>query len=117
MSHVGQLIRVRRRELEMTQAKLSELSGVAVSHICMVEKGKRQLSVEALKEVAAVLQVPVGQLVDAVKVEPVPVELRDYFAGLAMQALIGHLSATADIKSVPAAAYAVADAMLKARQA
>ena len=43
--------------------------------------------------------------------------LRDFFAAKAMAALIMHANDAEDVKDAPIAAYAVADLMLKAREA
>lgn len=125
MTKLGQLIRARRRELDMTQAQLSEASGLGVPHICQIEKGKSNPSVEALRELATALQVPVGYFMDAIdmKLAHLPklgnIDMRDWFAGLAMQAAAtnqkGADGFTFDERA--AWAYLQADAMLKARAA
>lgn len=48
-------LRKRREAANMTQAKLSELSGVSQQAICMIERGERNPSAKTAKKLAAVL--------------------------------------------------------------
>lgn len=58
----GQLIKAARKKAGLTQARLSELAGVATITIQQYELGKRQPRIEQLQAIAAALGVPVAQL-------------------------------------------------------
>ena len=60
----GERIREARKKAGMTQAQLSEQSGIAAISIHQYEAGKRQPQIERLLRVASILNVPIEQLVD-----------------------------------------------------
>lgn len=60
----GERIKEARKRAGMTQAQLSEQSGIAAISIHQYEAGKRQPQIERLLRVASVLNVPIEQLVD-----------------------------------------------------
>ena len=60
----GERIKEARKRAGMTQAQLSEKSGIAAISIHQYEAGKRQPQIERLLRVASVLNVPIEQLVD-----------------------------------------------------
>ena len=60
----GERIKVARKKAGMTQAQLSEQSGIAAISIHQYEAGKRQPQIERLLRVASVLHVPIEQLID-----------------------------------------------------
>ena len=59
---IGLMIREKRKASGLTQARLAELSGVAVITIQQYERGKRQPRLEQLRKIANALGVPVAQL-------------------------------------------------------
>jgi len=61
----GQLIKAARKKAGLTQARLSELAGVATITIQQYELGKRQPRIEQLQAIASALGVGVGQLMPA----------------------------------------------------
>ena len=80
---IGLMIREKRKASGLTQARLAELSGVAVITIQQYERGKRQPRLEQLRKIANALGVPVAQLMgwdedyefrDAPEGEPVNLE-------------------------------------------
>ncbi|WP_425411653.1 helix-turn-helix domain-containing protein [Novosphingobium acidiphilum] len=54
----------KRRELGWTQAVLSQRTGIAVTHICHIEHGAANPSLELLVILASTLGTTVGALVD-----------------------------------------------------
>ena len=60
----GERIKEARKKAGMTQAQLSERSGIAAISIHQYEAGKRQPQIERLLRVASVLDVPIEQLID-----------------------------------------------------
>ena len=57
MCKLGARIKKRRKELNLTQDKLAESSGISKSHLCDVEKGKKDITTAKLLEIARVLSV------------------------------------------------------------
>ncbi len=62
--NMGQKIKSLRKERKLTQKKLAENIGVGQSYIADLENGKSQPSLKVLKEIARVLDVPVGLLLE-----------------------------------------------------
>jgi len=122
MSALGQAIRARRRELDLTQAELSKATGLAGSHICQIETGKSMPSVEALQVIAKALNVPSGNFMAAMTSKS-DAGLLDKFAGQAMQSLILRLAGGPGIGNdhdgllthLAGEAFAMAKAMMKVR--
>ena len=46
-----------------TQAKLAEISGISVSHLCLLEKDKRDPSLSVVNSISDALGIPVSVLV------------------------------------------------------
>ena len=55
MSNIGQIIKVRRKELGLTQNILALLSQVGINTIVSIERGSKSPSIETLTKVADVL--------------------------------------------------------------
>lgn len=52
---LGRNCRKRRRDLKMTQAQLSERSGVAASHLSHIENGRANPTLEIVEQIAETL--------------------------------------------------------------
>ena len=121
MNALGTAIRARRRELNLTQGFLANAAGVGTSQICQIESGQKNPSVETLAAIACALSVPVGDLMSG-KLPRQVVELRNQYAGQAMQALILRLAGGPSIGAnhdgllthLAGEAFAMADAMVAA---
>ena len=61
--NLGKTIKLCRKRSGMTQAKLAELSGISVSHICLMEKDKREPTLSKLELIAKALKIPLSVLV------------------------------------------------------
>ena len=55
---IGSTIKKCRELRGLTQTKLAERSEISVSHLCLVEKGKRDLSLSSFESVSDALGVP-----------------------------------------------------------
>lgn len=60
---LGRAITRVRRLKKMTQAQLAQSAGVSVSHLCLVEKNKRDPSLQLVESLAKALGIPVSVLV------------------------------------------------------
>jgi len=58
----GKAIRRRRRELDISQEKLSELSGLHRTYISSIERGERNPSLENIEKLADALNISVSAL-------------------------------------------------------
>jgi XRE family transcriptional regulator, regulator of sulfur utilization len=58
----GKRLRYLRRERDITQEQLAELTSLSVNSISMIEKGKTAPSLETLAKLAKGLNVEVGEL-------------------------------------------------------
>lgn len=54
----GTAIRILRNASGMSQAELAKASGVSTPMLCLIEKGGRESSLELLKKIASVLNIP-----------------------------------------------------------
>lgn len=61
--NLGKAIRACRKKKGLTQAKLADLSKISVSHLCLLEKDKRDPSLSAVNAIADALKIPVSILV------------------------------------------------------
>lgn len=61
---LGKRIAARRKALRMSQLDLSLDTGIAKSHICDYEKGRKNLSLLTLKRIANALDIPVSTLIE-----------------------------------------------------
>lgn len=59
---IGELVRIRRKALGLTQEKLAELVDVSPSFIGHIERGTRKLSVETLYDLCKALDVSADYL-------------------------------------------------------
>lgn len=60
---VGQLVRVKRKALNLSQIKVAELIGVSFQQLQKYENGANRISASMLIRIAAVLETSVGALV------------------------------------------------------
>ena len=60
---LGAAIRQCRKARGYTQAKLSGISGISVSHLCLLEQNKRDPSISAVEAVAEGLDIPLSVLI------------------------------------------------------
>lgn len=79
--NVGRAIRIARAHKGLTQSSLAEESGLSLSYVSLVEQGKREPSLSALKGLTAALGLPLNLLVfmasDSDEVVGVPQDVRD----------------------------------------
>lgn len=61
--NLGKAIRMCRKKRGLTQAKLATLSEISVSHLCLLEKDKRDPSLSVVNSISDALKVPVSVLV------------------------------------------------------
>lgn len=80
---VGKRIREVRLGLDLTQAKLGERAELDPMYVSQVERGEKQLSLDALDRIATALKSNPGELlgVGAAKDDPLLWEVRDILAG------------------------------------
>jgi len=60
---IGSAIRRCRENRKISQKQLAEISDVSVSHLCLIEKSKREASLSTLECLSKGLQVPLSVLV------------------------------------------------------
>src|ERR1700679_3898260 len=58
--HVGLQVRLRRKELKISQEKLAESLGLTFQQVQKYERGANRISASTLYEIARALQVPIG---------------------------------------------------------
>ena len=58
--HVGLQVRLRRKELKISQEKLAEALGLTFQQVQKYERGSNRISASKLFEIARALQVPIG---------------------------------------------------------
>jgi len=61
--NLGNIIRVCRKKQGYTQAELAKLAGISVSHLCLLEKNKRDPSLSAINSISKALKIPVSVLI------------------------------------------------------
>lgn len=61
--NLGETIKQCRNVKKLTLAQLSESSGISVSHLCLLEKNKREPSIGAVESIANALDLPLSVLV------------------------------------------------------
>ena len=62
LRELGDRIRDRRTELKLTQQELGDKCGLHRTFVGSVERGERNLSILNLRQLAATLRVPLGEL-------------------------------------------------------
>jgi DNA-binding XRE family transcriptional regulator len=67
---LGATIRQYRHQRHLTQESLAAHTGLSLTYISEVERGRRNVSVLALLAIAAVLQVPVATLLQPLEIRP-----------------------------------------------
>lgn len=60
---LGGTIRQCRTLQKKTQAQLADAAGVSVSHLCLLEKNKREPSITTVESIAKALDIPLSVLV------------------------------------------------------
>lgn len=58
----GVTVRDLRKLRGLSQIELAKLAEISVSHLCLLEKGKREPSLSTIETIGAALRVPVGIL-------------------------------------------------------
>lgn len=58
--HVGLQVRIRRKELKISQEKLAETLGLTFQQVQKYERGANRISASKLYEIARTLRVPIG---------------------------------------------------------
>lgn len=61
--NLGKAILMCRKKRGYTQAKLADLAHISVSHLCLLEKDKRDPSLSAVSSISNALKIPVTVLV------------------------------------------------------
>ena len=61
--NLGEAIKTCRKLRGLTQSKLAELSNLSVSHLCLIEKNKRDPSITAAESISKALNTPLSVLV------------------------------------------------------
>ena len=61
--NLGEAIKKCRSVKKLTLTQLSESSGISVSHLCLLEKNKREPSIGAVESIANALGLPLSVLV------------------------------------------------------
>lgn len=59
---IGQRIRNRRTEQNLSQEKLAELSGCHPTYIGQIERGEKNATVESIEKISAALKLPLSKL-------------------------------------------------------
>ena len=64
---VGKVIRMLRKERNLSQEILSGLSGISRSHLALIENGKKSANLSTLWSISDALQIPLSQLIELVE--------------------------------------------------
>lgn len=62
MAGLGQVIRARRLELELSQEALAHLAGIDRSHMGKIERGERNVTLLNIERIAAALKIAPSDL-------------------------------------------------------
>ena len=65
----GQVIRRLRQQRSLSQEVLSGLSGIARSHLTMIERGTKSANVDTLWRIAEALDMPLSELFHIIELE------------------------------------------------
>jgi transcriptional regulator with XRE-family HTH domain len=68
--HVGLQVRLRRKELKISQEKLAEALGLTFQQVQKYERGSNRISASKLFEIARALQVPIGWFFEGLSGHP-----------------------------------------------
>jgi transcriptional regulator with XRE-family HTH domain len=60
---LGETIKQCRNKRGLTQSRLAELADISVSHLCLLEKNKREPSISVVEGIAKALEIPLSVLV------------------------------------------------------
>lgn len=71
---VGKRIREERRKLKLTQEELAEKADISANFLGHIERGTKRTTLNTLKKIADVLQIPMGLLFAAEKSYKLPRE-------------------------------------------
>jgi transcriptional regulator with XRE-family HTH domain len=63
--NLGKAIKFFRVGRGMNQERLAQTAGISISHLCLMETGKRESTISTVKKVAGALGVPVTLLIYA----------------------------------------------------
>ncbi|MBC5787070.1 MULTISPECIES: helix-turn-helix domain-containing protein [Clostridiaceae] len=72
---IGQRIRLKRRELNLTQMKLSELIDVSETYMSEIERGKSKVSLQVISNIARVLHTSLDYLVFGIPEEELKMDM------------------------------------------
>ncbi len=61
--NLGNTIKICRQKRGYTQAELAGRAKISVSHLCLLEKNKRDPSLSAVNSISAALKIPISVLV------------------------------------------------------
>jgi len=61
--NLGKTIQMCRKKKGLTQVELASLSNISVSHLCLLEKDKRDPSLSVVKAISDALKIPLSVLV------------------------------------------------------
>lgn len=61
--NLGEAIKICRKLRGLTQSKLAEMSDVSVSHLCLIEKNKRDPSMATVESISKALNTPLSVLI------------------------------------------------------
>src|SRR5579862_3698153 len=67
--HVGLQVRLRRKELKVSQERLAEALGLTFQQVQKYERGANRVSASKLYEIARALHVPVGWFFEGLSIE------------------------------------------------
>ena len=76
----GKKIRMIRRNRDMTQEKLAELSGLSLQYIGEIERGRRNPSLTSVETLAAAFGIPLAELFNLDEFKLTPEDLRRILA-------------------------------------
>ena len=76
----GKKIRTIRRNRDMTQEKLAELSGLSLQYIGEIERGRRNPSLTSVETLAAAFGIPLAELFNLDEFKLTPEDLRRILA-------------------------------------
>lgn len=61
--NLGATIRACRKKRQLTQAELASIAEISVSHLCLLEKNKRDPSLSTVQAISKALRIPLSVLV------------------------------------------------------
>lgn len=61
--NIGDAIKLCREKRNLSQKELAQISKVSVSHLCLIEKSKREASLSTLEALATALNIPASIII------------------------------------------------------